>query len=990
MTQRLSTGGLIDRAAPLAFSFDGKSYQGHAGDTLASALLANDIHLVGRSFKYHRPRGILTAGSEEPNALVELRAGARREPNTKATTIELYDGLIAQSQNRWPSLAFDLMAVNSLAAPLFSAGFYYKTFMWPASAWEKLYEPIIRRAAGLGRLEKIPDADHYEKATLHCDVLVIGAGPAGLAAALAVARSGARVVIADEDFRLGGRLLSERLEIDGAPAFAFADHAAAELESLSNVTVLSRTSVFGVYDGGTYGALERVADHLAEPRPHEPRQRFWRIIAKRAVLASGAIERPIAFGGNDRPGILMASASRTYLNRFAVRPATRLVVVTNGDDGYRTAFDAADAGVAIAAILDARAEPGTLAATAQARGLFVERGALPLDAHGGLRVQSLTYRDGAGRTRDIPCDGIAVAGGWNPTVALTVHLGGKPAWNDALAAFVPGRPPPGMMVAGAANGALTLGRALAEGFAQGRAAAEAVGRAVPTYDLPRAADEASSTAPVFHVAGAKGKSFVDFQHDVTTKDIVQAHREGYRAVEHLKRYTTLGMATDQGKTANVTGLAVMAELTGRSIPDTGVTLTRPPFTPVAIGALAGSHRGKTFKPTRLPPTHEWAKARGAIFMETGLWLRGQWFPIAGEDPTDWMTSVNREVRQTRQGVGLCDVSTLGKIDVKGPDAAIFLDRLYSNIMSSLAVGKVRYGLMLREDGFVMDDGTAARFAPDHYVVSTTTANAAKVMQHMEFARQALWPNLKVAISSVTDQWAQISLAGPRARDLIARVVDAGFDVSNEAFPYMACAPVSVGGVRGRLYRVSFSGELAYEVAVPMTHGAALMAALYERGQDLGVVVYGLEALGVMRIEKGHVAGNELNGTTTAYDLGLGKMVKAKGDFIGKALATRPLLLAPDRMRLVGLKPVDPKARLRGGAHFVASGAAASAENDEGYMTSVCYSEAVGSWIGLGLLSRGPERHGEVLRALDPVRGGDVEVEVVDPIFVDREGARLRV
>ena len=986
VSARLPAGGRIDRARTIRFSFDGRAMTGFVGDTLASALVANGVRLVGRSFKYHRPRGILSAGSEEPNALVELRSGARREPNTRATTVELFDGLEARSQNRWPSLAFDLMSINGLAGGLLSAGFYYKTFMWPAALWEKLYEPLIRRAAGLGRAAGAEDPDHYEKAHAHCDVLVIGAGPAGLMAALTAGRSGARVILADEDFVLGGRLLAERHEIDGNAAGAWVAAAETELAALPNVRIMRRTTVYGVYDSGTYGAIERVNDHIAVPPPFEARQRSWRIYAKRSILAAGALERPLVFAINDRPGVMLAGAARTYINRFAAAPGQRLVVFTSGDDGWRTAVDASRAGISIEAIIDSRANAAPSLAANLPAGTRILLGGAVVRVLGAPVIQAVEVRDASGRMSNIQCDSLAISGGWSPSVHLTSHLGGKPAWSERLAAFVPGTLPPGMAVVGAANGAMSLAAGLANGREAGAHAAGESGHTAPSSPLPKADDEPATTTALWHVTGGRGLAFVDFQNDVTTKDIGLASREGYRSVELLKRYTTLGMATDQGKTSNVNGLALLAAQQGRPIDAVGSTLNRPPFTPVAIGALAGHHRGKEFRATRLSPLHTWAGKHGAVFVEAGAWLRASWFPRAGED---WLAAATREVKAVRSAVGVTDVSTLGKIDIQGPDAATLLDRVYCNTFSTLAVGRARYGLMLREDGLVMDDGTTSRLGPDHFLMTTTTANALGVMRHLEFCHQCLWPELDVQMATVSEQWAQLAIAGPRSRDVLARVVDRQHDISNAAFPYLTARAVTIlGGTPARLFRISYSGELAYELAVPAGVGGSVAEAIMTAGSDFGIAAYGLEAMGMMRIEKGHVAGNEINGQTTARDLGLAKMMSTRKDYIGRALASRPGLMGPDRWGLVGLKPMDRDARIVAGAHLLPIGEAVTTSNDLGYVTSAAFSPALGHWVGLGLLAGGVAGVGRRVRLVDLLRSIELDVEVCEPVFYDPAGERL--
>ena len=986
---RLAQGGLIDRSRTLSFRFDGKVYSGFAGDTLASALLANGQTLLGRSFKYHRPRGIFTAGSDEPNALVELRRGARREPNTRVTTIELFDGLEAQSQNRFPSLSIDLLSVNNLLSPLLPVGFYYKSFMWPASWWEKVYEPVIRRAAGLGRASGAPDPDSYEKSHAFCDVLVAGGGPAGLMAALTAARSGARVILCDEDFTLGGRLLSERFAIAGQTSADWAHAAEDELRGYRNVTLLTRTSLISTYDGGSYAALERVSDHIAVPGPHLPRQRLWKIIAKRCIVAAGSHERLIAFGGNDRPGVMQASAIRTYVNRFGCAPGDCISIFTSTDNGWRTAADLAAAGVRLGAVVDPRCHVGPgLAAAAEKAGARIFLGAEVVGTHGGKKLSGIEISTDGKNAVTMKCDVLGVSGGFNPALGLSSHLGHRPQWSENICAFVPDRLPPGLDVAGAARGIFPLGACLADGARAGFEAAKAVGRNGDIL-LPAASDDSSAMEALWRTQRVRGKAFVDLQNDVTDRDLVLAVREGFGNSEHLKRYTTMGMATDQGKTGALTGQAIAASLSGQPMASLSPPIARPPAVPVAIGAYAGLHRGRDFRPTRQTAGHAWAVENGASFVEAGQWLRAHWFTKPGEK--DWLESVSREAAHVRAAVGVCDVSTLGKIDIQGPDAGIFLDRVYINTFSTLPVGKARYGVMLREDGFVMDDGTTSRLADDHYFLTTTTANAAKVMQHLEFCHQLLWQNLDVQMISVTEQWAQYAVAGPKARRVLEKLIDPGIDITDAAFPFLAAANVTIAsGIAARLLRISFSGELAYELAVPARYGDAVIRALMQAGREFGIAPYGTEALSVLRIEKGHAAGNELNGQTTARDLGLGKMMSSKKDYIGRVLAGRPALADPDRPALTGFVPLDRKQRLRGGAHFFVPGVAIAPVAVQGHMTSVCFSPTLGHWIGLGLLTRGAARLGERLRAYDPVRGEDFVVEVVSPVFVDPEGKRLHV
>ena len=979
-THRL-TGGLIARHSLLKFEFDGRKYTGYQGDTLASALLANGVRLMGRSFKYHRPRGPFTSGSEEPNAIIELREGARKEPNTRATVIELYDDLIAKSQNRWPSLGFDIMAVNDLFSNFLTAGFFYKTFMWPAAFWEKLYEPIIRRAAGLGSASLEPDPDCYDKGFLHCDLLIIGAGPAGLAAALVAGRAGLDVILADEDFLIGGRLNQESISIDDQAGSHFAASAYEELTSLPNVRVMIRTTVIGAFDHGIHAMVERVADHLKVPADGQPRQRLWRVYSQSALLCAGATERSIAFENNDRPGIMLAGAMRAYANRWATAVGDRIAIFANNDDAHRTAHDLHYLGVEVAAVIDSRPE-------APASDSFEVLAASEVkNTHGRLGLTSIDVKTPQG-LRQIQVSGLGVSGGWNPNIHITCHQRGRPEWDAALAAFVPtAELPNSLFVAGAANGKMTTAAAIQDAVTKAMKISNDFGYKPNLLAVPKTSDESISITPFWYVQDTE-RGWVDQQNDVTVKDIRLAHQENFCSVEHLKRYTTLGMATDQGKTSNVLGLAIMAHTAGQSIPETGTTIYRPPYSPTAIGVLAGRSREKDFRPIRKTPSHKWAEEQGAVFVEVGTWYRAQWFPRAGE--THWRQTVDREVTTTRASVGVCDVTTLGKIDVQGSDALAFLNRVYCNSFAKFDVGKTRYGLILREDGIAMDDGTAARLDKDHFVVTTTTANAAGVYRHMEFARQVLWPDLDVQLISTTESWAQYAVAGPNSRNLLLKIVDAAFDISNEAFPYMACGAITVcGGIRARLFRISFSGELAYEIAVPTRYGDAMIRVLIEAGEEFDVCAYGTEALAVMRIEKGHVAGNEINGTTTALNLGMGRMVSTKKDSIGAVLSRRDGLIGDDALKLVGLLPCQDGELVPAGSHLMSKGIPVNAAHDQGYVTSACYSPTLGHHIAIGFLKSGDQRLGEIIRLVSPLTNIEHDVKVVPAQFVDPEGEKLR-
>ncbi len=992
---RLPEGGLVDRSRPITFTFNGRSYRGYHGDTLASALLANGVRVVGRSFKYHRRRGVFGVGAEEPNALVQVGSGARSRPNVLATQVEIYQGLTAASQNCWPSVDFDLGAVAGLMAPFLPAGFYYKTFMWPAGLW-MTYERFIRRAAGMGKAPTEPDPDRYEKRHAHCDVLVVGAGPAGLAAASAAAAAGARVIIADEGSPFGGSLLGDDSVIDGAPGIEWARTRLAELEAAPEVVLLPRATVFAYYDHNLLAISERLTDHVGRPAPFQPRQRLWLVRARQVVLATGAIERPLVFAGNDRPGVMLASAARAYVKRYAVKPGSRAVIFTNNDSAYGAALDLAAAGVSVEAIVDARQTPGPQASKAADAGIRCDHGHAVVSAVGRRRIAAVHVMalrpDGSitGPARRIPCDLLCVSGGWNPTAHLFSQSGGRIEYDEALAAFVPGQSKQAERSAGAAAGTFSLAGCLSEGAERGAAAAAAAGfdDGTPPSVPACAEDDAAPLRPLWAVPeapGGRGPRFVDMQDDVTVDDIALAAREGYRSVEHVKRYTTLGMGPDQGKTGNVNGLGILAAIRGIDMAAVGTTTFRPPYTPVTLGAFAGRETGARFAPIRRTPMHRWHEAAGAQWVTAGPWLRPRAYPGPGETLDG---AIRREALAVRNSVGLVDVSTLGKIDIQGPDTAELLDRMYTNGWKSLDVGRCRYGLMLREDGMVFDDGTTSRFAEDRYYMTTTTANAVTVLRQLEYALQILWPELDAHVVSVTDQWAAMALSGPNSRMVLAAVADA-MNVGDRAMPILACREGRVAGVPARLFRISYSGELACEIHVPADHGLAVWEAVMDAGQPYGIVPYGTEAMTVLRMEKGHVVvGAEIDGRTTAGDLGLGRMLSARKDFLGKRSLTRPGLADRGRKQLVGLRPDDGRTPIPAGAQIVADPGHALPNPMLGHVTSTAFSPNLNRPMALAMIVDGRARHGESLHALSPLAGQSVAVTVTETVIFDAEGERL--
>ena len=990
-TRRQPSGGHIDRSKVLDFTWDGKPLQGYAGDSLASALLANGEQVLGRSFKYHRPRGVMSAGVEESGALVTVGAGARCDANVRATTQELYQGLVAQGQNAWPSVRFDFGALNGLLSRFLSAGFYYKTFMgvppleWGSGTgmWMR-YEKIIRRAAGMGEASRAPDPDHYEHAHGYCDLLVVGSGPAGRAAARAAAQAGLDVVLVEQDSVSGGNSLSQ----PGAAA-GLADEITA-LEH-AGVRIMTRTIAFGLYDHGTAGLLERVTDHLAGPPTWLPRQRFWTLRAAYIVLATGAIERHLAFGNNDRPGVMTVAAARTYLNRFAVLPGERIVVATNNDSAYPVAAELANAGASVR-LLDARTTiPDQVRNSLASAEVDLHLGLAPLQARGasGVNALALAKADGANwrEAGSMSCDLVLVSAGWSPVVNLLSHRGVHPVWDAANACFLPDTSVEPITMAGSAAGVWHTSDCVVSGTAAGIRAANALGKSVSQTSAPAAGGWQAPIKALYEikVPGRKLKSFVDLQHDVTTEDIRLAHREGYVSVEHLKRYTTLGMAIDQGKMGNVIGLALMAEALGKEIPEVGTTTFRPPYIPVSIGALRGRSVDHHFRPLRRTALHRWNLAHGATMTMAGLWHRPWYFAREGETLAN---AYEREAATVRRTVGLCDVTSLGKIAIQGPDATELLNRVYSNPFAKLAVGKTRYGIMLRDDGIVMDDGTTWRLSETEYFMTTTTANAAKVMAFLEELLQTRWPDLKVHVTSVSEQWAGVAVAGPKSRSVLEACVQDPAVVSNDNLPFMGVTEsILKDNIPCRIARISFSGELAFEVYVPADFGPAAMDLLWSISKGLDGCLYGLEAMGALRIEKGHVTGAELDGRVTIEDAGLGRMASNKKSYIGSALRKRPDLARANRPKLVGIFPCDRREIFNAGSLLCAADQVEGL--GEGWISSVTHSPELGHWIGLGFISGGQESwQNKAVVAADPIRKGNTAVEIVSPHMVDPDGERM--
>ena len=987
--------GYINRDKKISFRFNGKKYFGYEGDTLASALLANGVHLVGRSFKYHRPRGFLGVGVEEPNAQVQLYKDAKTEPNAIATTVELVEGLVAKSQNCWPSVSLDFGEINNLLSKFFPAGFYYKTFMWPKSFWHKIYEPVIRKAAGLGIAPLKPDPDRYEHKFEHCDILIVGSGPSGLASALAAAKNGAKVILAEDKPRFGGSLLTDEVTIGNKKGKEWVDETILQLQSMSNVIVKNRSQVFGYYDHNMLVMLERTKDHIEKPSKFTPRQKLWYIRAKEVIISTGSIERPLVFGNNDRPGIMLSSAAKEYMKVYGVLVGKKPIIFTNNDSGYDTAIEFKKNGIDPLIVDIRKSSDSSVVNEAKNLDINIKFSHGVVNAKGHLKVKSATIgklnedRTSYENLEDISCDCICVSGNWTPTVHLSSQSGNKLKFDEKINAFTPNQPRQNESTIGYANGSFSLNENLEQGFEKGYDLSKKISKNSLKTATPTSNERSYGEQDKFWCMPLPNKKnykrCVDFQNDVYVSDIELAIREGFRSIEHVKRYTTLGMATDQGRTSNLNGLQLVSNIEKKIIPEVGHTTFRPPYTPVTIGAVVGREVGKHYRPTRKSPIHSWHENNNAIFVDAGLWLRPRYYKQGNESLAE---AAKREAINVRNNVGICDVTSLGKIDIKGPDSAEFLNRVYTNAWSKLAIGKARYGVMLREDGIVFDDGTTTRISENHFHMTTTTAQAANVLTHLEYYLQVVWPELSVNVLSTTEQWAGIALAGPNSRNLLGKLFPKT-NVSNESIPFMGFKESELFGIPARIFRISFSGELAYEINVESGYGVFIWEKMMEVGKEMNIEPYGTEALSTLRIEMGHVAGSEIDGRAISSDLSLEGMLSKKKDFIGKRSLNREAFINPSREKIVGVIPLDKKTMIPEGSHLVSDSKATLPNPKLGHISASCWSVEYNNPFSLAILKDGKNKIGEKLYALSPLKNKNIPVEIVSSHYVDPKGERVR-
>jgi len=992
---RLDNLGYINRKKKISFKFNGSKYFGYEGDTLASALLANGIHLVGRSFKYHRPRGFIGAGVDEPNAKVQLYKGAKTEPNALATEIELIEGLEAKSQNCWPSVFFDFGAINNLLNKFFPAGFYYKTFMWPKNFWYKIYEPIIRKAAGLGVAPLEPDPDRYEHKFEFCDLLVAGSGPSGLSSALAAAKNGAKVILAEDKPRFGGSLLTDEVTIGNKNGKDWVDEIILQLQSMPNVIVKNRSQVFGYYDHNMMVMLEKTRDHLDKPSKFTPRQKLWYVRAKEVIVSTGSIERPLVFGNNDRPGIMLASAAKEYMKVYGVLVGKKPIIFTNNDSAYDVAIEFKKNGIN-PLVVDIRSNSdSSVVNEAKNLNIKIKFSYGVVNTKGYRRVNSATIgklnkdKSSYEILEEVACDCICVSGNWTPTVHLSSQSGNKLKFDERIDAFVPNQARQNESTIGSARGTFTLKKSLEDGFNKGKELSKKITGKDTDLSIPHSNEKKYGEHDKFWCMplpkNKNYKRFVDLQNDVAVSDIELAVREGFRSIEHVKRYTTLGMATDQGKTSNLNGLQLVSNIENKIIPEVGHTTFRPPYSPVTIGAIVGREVGKHYRPTRKSPMHSWHTKNNAVFVDAGLWLRPRYYKQGKETLFE---AAKREAINVRRNVGVCDVTSLGKIDIKGPDSAEFLNRIYTNAWMKLPIGKARYGVMLREDGFVFDDGTTTRISENHFHMTTTTAQAVNVLAHLEFYLQAVWPELDVNVVSCTEQWAAAAVAGPNSRNLLNKLFPK-IDVSNNNLPFMGYKEADLFGAPARIFRISFSGELAYEINVESGYGIFMWEKIIENGKEMNIEPYGTEALSTLRIEMGHVAGSEIDGRTISSDLSLEGMLSKKKDFIGKRSLSRPAFIDSDRQKIVGVVPLDKKTMIPEGSHLVQDANAALPNPKLGHISASCWSVEYNNPFSLAIIKEGKKKIGEKLYALSPLKNKTIPVEIVSSHYVDPKGERVR-
>ena len=992
---RLEKGGLINRSKKISFKFNGKKYYGYEGDTIASALLANGVHLVGRSFKYHRPRGFFGAGVDEPYAIVQMYRNNEVDPNVRATEQELFEGLEAKSVNCWPSVQFDIGAINNFLNRFFPAGFYYKTFMWPKSFWYNIYEPIIRKAAGFGAASIKHDKERYEHKYEYCDLLITGSGPSGLASAYAAAQNGAKIILAEDKPRFGGSLLTSDVTIGNQSGDEWANKIISELKSMPNVIVKNRSQVFGYYDHNMLVMSERVSDHLPKSEKYTPKQRLWYIRAKEVIISSGSIERPLVFGNNDTPGVMLSSAAKEYMKVYGVLVGKNPIVFTNNDSGYETAIEFKKNGID-PLVLDTRKSPDSeIIKEAKELNIKIKNSYVVVAAKGYKKVKSADIskisddKTKISEIENIKCDSICVSGFWTPSIHLASQSGNKTKFNEQIDAFIPNQKKQKESTLGSANGIFTLEETLQTSFEKGNELSKQFTNNDKKISAPAVIEKKTSQHDKFWCVplpkGKKYKRFLDFQNDVAVSDIELAIKEGYRSIEHVKRYTTLGMATDQGKTSNLNGLQLVSEIENKVVPQVGHTTFRPPYTPVSIGAIVGREVGKHSKPTRKSPMHYWHEKNNAVFVDAGVWLRPRYYKQGNENLFE---ASKREAKNVRENVGVCDVTTLGKIDIKGPDSAEFLNRVYTNAWLKLPVGKARYGVMLREDGIVMDDGTTTRISENHYHMTTTTAQAANVLSHLEYYLQLVWPELNVNVVSSTEQWAGAAIAGPKSRDVLKKLFP-DLDVSNEGLPFMGYMEGKLFGVDAKIYRISFSGELAYEVNVESDNGNFMWEKIIEAGKEFNIQPYGTEALSTLRIEMGHVAGSELDGRTIPYDNSLEGLVSKKKDFIGKRSLTKKAFTASDRQKIVGVVPLDKKTSIPEGSYIVKDAKAKLPNPKLGHVSASCWSVEYDNPFSLAIIKDGKNMIGQKLYALSPLKNKTIPVEIVSSHYVDPKGERVR-